>query len=365
MARIADDDGMTGVAGGMPSSTWGAGIAGLASVFRLDERMTVTHACCPEACLLVCAPDEAVGRDVGDVLSRPIVRAIERVVTNLTVEQPVYLETGIVTEGGGTAHIRELMVVRLAPDSLIVVIRDFSEVVCSRMREEMYVHRLRDLAQEIERLADSERRNIAIELHDRVSQPLVAARMHLEQHARLHRATDVDERETHHERILGLIDEAIAESRLLTSELASAVYYELGLGPALKALTDEYGRRYGIDCTVDLATPPGLQVPDGIAAFIYRSARELLSNVHRHSGGGAATIRLVHDDGMLRLTVCDEGRGFELADVLGLDAEREGGFGLFSIHEHADRLGGDLTVQSQVSGGTCVVVDVPFPGRSL
>lgn len=360
MARCVDNDSVAGDSGQASTSTWGAGIAGLASAFCLDGDMLITNACCPEACLLTCSASEVVGRDARSVLVRPLARALERVIARVTDEQPVYVEVGIVIEGEGVAHMRELMVIRLARDAFVAVIRDFSEVVRSRMREEMYVHRLRDLAQEIERVADAERRDIAVELHDRVSQPLAAARMYLEQHERLHREADIKEREEHHRRILELVDEAIAESRLITSELASAAYYELGLGPALQALATEYQRRYGMTCTVECRVPHGA-VPEGIAAFIYRSARELLSNVHRHSGSASATVRLTHDDGMLRLTVCDEGCGFHLQDVLGLDARHEGGFGLFSIHEHVDRLGGDLTVQSQVSGGTCVVLDVPIP----
>jgi signal transduction histidine kinase len=223
----------------------------------------------------------------------------------------------------------------------------------------LYVQRLRDFAQEMERVAEDERRVVAIELHDRVSQPLAAARMRLEEHEQRHEQLDVESRAAHHREIVRLIDDALAESRAITSELAPAAYYELGLGPALAALGQEMERRHGFRCSVECEIPPGAELNEGVTAFIYRCARELLSNAQRHSGVQEAWLRLSPDEGVFRLTVRDRGCGFDLGVVSGGDPRSDGGFGLFSIREHANRLGGDLTIQTRRGSGTCVVVDVP------
>lgn len=340
--------------------TWGGGSPFVATALRIDTDLTVTHECCLDERALACPAGLVVGRRVHDVVARPISEAFMR---SLGIMQETgarsHTEIGIEAEASGTIDLWEMIVFQFGDRGWTLVLRDFADIAQAHFREIAYVRRLQDFAQDMERVAEDERRAVAVELHDRVSQPLAAARMRLEEHEQRHEKLDVSTRAAHHREILRLIDDAIVESRAITSELAPAAYYELGLGPALTALGQDLERRNGLRCLIEYGLPPGVHLHDGVTAFIYRTARELLSNVERHSGAKEVWLTLSLSGGVCRLTVRDRGCGLDLGVVSGVDPRSDGGFGLFSIREHANRLGGDLTIQTHRGSGTCVVVDVP------
>ena len=91
------------------------------------------------------------------------------------------------------------------------------------------------------------------------------------------------------------------------------------------------------------------------ALCIYRIAQEALHNVARHSGGTAAKVELIRDDGHLRLVVADDGAGFDLRA-----ARTNGSLGLVSMGERARFVGGRLSVESRLGAGTQVEVQVPI-----
>jgi signal transduction histidine kinase len=89
---------------------------------------------------------------------------------------------------------------------------------------------------------------------------------------------------------------------------------------------------------------------------LFQIARELLFNVRKHAGVRQATVRLREESGFIEVHVIDRGKGFDLKEVL---AEREGGFGLFSVCERLGLLGGTLeTVPEEI--GAHVVAKAPI-----
>lgn len=235
---------------------------------------------------------------------------------------------------------------------LLSVIRDMT----SRNRTEReiaeYHSRLRDLALRLDETQASERRRLASEIHDRVSQPLAAAKLRLNLMKRhrpeLKEASELEES-------LDLLGEATAESRAITSEMSPPLLYDVGLNAALDWLTSEGLRRYGLECTLD-ADADDID-DEEVRTFLFKAARELLMNAAKHSGATRAhlSLRSIGDD--LELVVKDEGTGFD-TQMLETQSGDSRGFGLFNLMESASHLHALVDVSSHEGRGTTVTVRV-------
>lgn len=209
---------------------------------------------------------------------------------------------------------------------------------------------LRALAVELSQTEERERRRLAYALHDGLQQLLVAAEMRLAHVGELHDAPPHEAVSMSKE----LIQEAIAASRSLTTELVPPVLYVLGLADALRWLASTCEADTGL--RVHLEIEPLEELAEPIKGFLFRSVKELLFNVVKHSGVQEATLRIRQGDEQLILSVEDEGRGFDLAAY---EQNVVRGFGLFSISERLGHLGGRLEVRSAVEGRTSVTLHVP------
>lgn len=235
---------------------------------------------------------------------------------------------------------------------LLSVVRDVTER--NRRERELaeYRARLSDLARRLDETQASERRRLASEIHDRVSQPLAAAKLRLNLMMRrrpeLREAPELEES-------LDLLSEAIRESRAITSEMSPPLLYDVGLNAALDWLATEELRRYGLECTVD-ATADDIK-DEEVKTFVFKAARELLMNAAKHSGATRAHVglRSVGDD--LELVVRDEGRGFD-TEMLKRPSGDSRGFGLFNLAESASHLHALVDVRSHEGQGTTVTVRV-------
>jgi signal transduction histidine kinase len=137
------------------------------------------------------------------------------------------------------------------------------------------------------------------------------------------------------EEVVHLIEEALAQTRSLTFDLSPPILYDLGLEPALRWLAEQIEKRYGLHVELQGDKEPKLD-PE-VSAIVFRSVRELLTNVSKHAGVHAAKVTLGLNDGRLSVAVEDAGVCFEAARS---ESARSGaGFGLFSIREQIERLG--------------------------
>jgi signal transduction histidine kinase len=129
---------------------------------------------------------------------------------------------------------------------------------------------------------------------------------------------------------------------------------DMGLVPALEWLRDEFQRHAGIPCTLAIDTP-SLEVPEHRAIGFFRIVQESLTNVGRYAQARSAQISLRQTDGQIVLQVRDDGQGFDPATC---DQGRS--FGLLGMQERALALGGELTVDSRVGGGTTITARFPM-----
>ena len=227
----------------------------------------------------------------------------------------------------------------------------------ARAKLERQREQLRRLANELALAEASERRAIAADLHDHLGQALAFVRLRL-----AHLAGDAvfSGLEANLEDILTLVDRAIRYTRSLTAELSPPVLYELGLAPALEWLAEELSAKHPVKISVRAARDlPSLSEPARV--MIWKSARELLTNTIKHASATEARMELSSERGMLRLTVIDDGVGFEPAQAEARAASAEmGTFGLFSVRERVNHLGGALEVRSSPGSGTTIIIQVPL-----
>jgi PAS domain S-box-containing protein len=206
---------------------------------------------------------------------------------------------------------------------------------------------------------DEERRRIARELHDTTAQNLGALRMDLARLKRSAAASDPATREIIEESI-DLADRAIGEIRTLSYLLHPPMIEEAGLLPSLRWYARGFQERSGIAVTLELPEELGrLPIETETAAF--RIVQEALTNVQRHSGSAVAEIRIEREAGMLKLEICDEGRGVPAALR---DDERTlaaAGVGIASMRERARELGGTMSVRSG-DRGTTIEIRLPVAG---
>ncbi|ALA59090.1 ATP-binding protein [Nitrospira moscoviensis] len=227
-----------------------------------------------------------------------------------------------------------------------------------RSRElEAFHTRLRALASELTLAEQRERKKLAAELHDYLAQMLALGRMKVAQ-LRPRLATALEAAAPLRE-IDDLFRNAITYTRSLMAKLSPPVLEELGLPAALKWLAEQMPL-HGLAVEVRSAVEK-VPLPDDRAVLLFQSVRELLINVAKHAGTDRATVTLRLDEaGRLHVDVQDAGRGF---DPAALEAASGGEhFGLFSVRQRMDDMGGWFTVRSAVGQGTTVTLTLPLEG---
>jgi two-component system NarL family sensor kinase len=211
--------------------------------------------------------------------------------------------------------------------------------------------KLKALTQRVFDTQEEERGRVARELHDSISQILVGIRYTLELARRRLVSGDARAAESLSSGIDNL-NGAIQEVRRISRDLRPGILDDLGLGPALQSLTEEFGRRTGIE--TDFVTNPFRNRLDSDAKIaLYRIAQEALTNIERHSGASKVTVMVRGTKTGAVLRVQDNGRGMTE------NREETQGLGLRNMAERVERLDGSLRILSSRSG-TTIEAQVPL-----
>ncbi len=218
---------------------------------------------------------------------------------------------------------------------------------------------LQQLTMKVARAEQDERARIARVLHDELQQLLVAARMRLSSlgNQESARADETWMQETRAS-VDELLQEAIRAARRLTLDLNPPILQHGDLGAALEWLARETGRRHGLQVVVQ-SDPHATEVAPPIREFLYEAARELLFNVVKHAGvKDGVTVRLLAQKNRVILLVEDKGAGFDPA-ILQNCGQDPRGYGLLSIRERAELLGGHLHIESEAGQGCTSKICLP------
>ncbi len=203
--------------------------------------------------------------------------------------------------------------------------------------------------QAAELAASQERAHLARELHDSVTQALFSMGLTLRTLERL-LGVDDEAARTKVGEMRELQKDALAEMRTLIFELRPSSLESEGLVQALRTHATAVQRRTGLVIVVDAEPIDRLELAAEEA--LYRIGQEALHNVVKHANAANATIRIAHAGDRVRLTVTDDGGGFEA------DKVPRGHLGLIGMRQRVDLVGGELRVQSEPGSGTTIEATV-------
>jgi signal transduction histidine kinase len=199
---------------------------------------------------------------------------------------------------------------------------------------------------------EGERRRIAQELHDDVSQRLALFAIELDELCSRSAGSDSSSRAK-----AGALS---AKARSLSTdvhhiayELHPAILDQLGLVPALRQFADQIATRHGIAVEVTEADWPR-ELPRDVSIALYRTVQEALQNVVKHSGAGEARVALQGSRKGVTLMVSDSGRGFD-PEAAGVRMR----LGLAGMRERLRLVRGELCIDSSASDGTVVAAGIP------
>lgn len=213
--------------------------------------------------------------------------------------------------------------------------------------------RLKALAQRIVSLQEEERARVSRELHDGLSQLLVSVKFRFE---RAHEGIKESAPAAAAEVAKGLagLAGALSEIRRISHDLRPSLLDDLGLPAAVQQLADEFVERCGVAVEADIDSLAPMARGDA-ATTLFRIAQEALTNVERHAHASRVFIALGRDGEALRLSVRDDGKGFDPACM---DRPASRGIGLRNMRERIEHLGGSLAVKSG-PGGTEIAATLP------
>ena len=255
------------------------------------------------------------------------------------------------------ADTMRIIVVIAGAATLIVAICGFALNLSTQRSAEA---RMRALAHQVVLSQETERTRVARELHDGVSQLLVSVKFIFE---------SVQERVaqlsgTGHEALAEItgkgvtrLNEVLREVRRISHDLRPTALDDLGLKAALAQTLNEFGQRTGLQVSLKAEESPHL--PGPVATALFRVVQEALTNIERHARASEVTLTLMSRPQALRLTIADNGCGF---DVEALAAQPRSGLGLTSMRERIETLGGMFVIRSGLVGSS---IEIMLPASAL
>lgn len=230
----------------------------------------------------------------------------------------------------------------------------FASDISKRRADEQAI---RDQREELRRLAgrlmtaqEEERRRIARNLHDDLSQSLACISMDL---GKLASQDSFDEVSPHLRPLQRRANEAAELVRKVSHQLHPAILDDLGLKTALEEFCDEFQQRSRIRTQLSFPNAPGY-LPAEVSSCVYYIVGECLRNISKHAQAQSAFIDIEIVDDNLKLCVKDDGVGFK-----GNPSKARGGIGVAAMKERVRLQGGTFAIESNTQNGTRIDVDVP------
>lgn len=208
---------------------------------------------------------------------------------------------------------------------------------------------LRNLAAKLFTSQEEERRHVARELHDDITQKLALIDINLGQ---FEWGLSAEEVLGHLENVRRQTTALAEDVRRMSHRLHPAILDDLGLPIALKALTEEFGEKEEMPATFQRFNVPEM-IPHGVAGSLYRIAQESLRNVAKHAGKTHVRVSLRGTDRGIEMEIADFGQGFDQDQI-------QQGLGLVSMIERARLVNGVVSIRSSLGRGTQVTVEIPL-----
>jgi len=232
----------------------------------------------------------------------------------------------------------------------------FQHIARDVTQEKRMQESLRFYLGQITMAQEEERKRIARELHDETIQALVVLARQLDDIISVSSDLSFDKRRLL-ENLRKQADDIMADVRRLSQDLRPPALDRLGLVPALEWLASDIGKRSGINVEVRIHGVSRRFSPE-VELVLFRVAQEALRNAWRHAQATRADIIVEFGDRKIRITIKDNGKGFDLPETTG-DLVKQGRLGLAGMQERIQLVGGSLRIESEPGEGTMVVIEAP------
>jgi two-component system nitrate/nitrite sensor histidine kinase NarX len=206
----------------------------------------------------------------------------------------------------------------------------------------------------------AERERIARELHDSLAQVLGVTHLRLRAIGSRDDVRGAPTMAVELAELADVCEEGYRDVRGAILDLRESSRTDRDLVDGLRAYLDKYSHQCGIATSLETTLDHDLALPPRSEIQIIRVIQEALTNVRKHSGAASAAVRITQENGTVRFVVEDDGRGFDSAEAL-LDRD---GFGLHSMRERMELIGGTLLTDSGSGQGTRIVAEVSAAARA-
>jgi two-component system sensor histidine kinase UhpB len=236
-------------------------------------------------------------------------------------------------------------------DTLAIAIQQARLFESVRHKEQQ----LRALTARLAEAEEAERQRLARDLHDLVGQNLNALGINLNL-VQAHMPEAMPElARSRLDDSLALVQETTTSIRRVMDDLRPPMLDDFGLVATLHWYGARFASRTGVAVTVQGEEPmPRLAAP--VENALFRVVQEGLTNVAKHARATQVTVTVATDNGAVHLFVADDGVGFEPTQVA--TPNRHGGWGLITMAERAEAVGGRFRVESQPQQGTRIIVEI-------
>ncbi|MCF8223489.1 MAG: PAS domain S-box protein [Bacteroidales bacterium] len=244
---------------------------------------------------------------------------------------------------------------RVEEKRMFAIARDITDAMAKEKEIETQRNVLQDLTTELTLLEERQRKEIASNIHDTLSQSLVISRMKLNG---LLKEELPDDNKQVIRKIIQYVDDALESSRDITYNLSPPVLYELGLKDAVRWLVDKTEKEHGLKIETSLKEK-GPDLKEDKLILVFRTVQELFYNTIKHSGASEMQVKMDSDNKELLIVISDNGCGFDTS-TLKKNSFRSTGFGLFTVIQRIENIGGEIDIKSEKGKGTIVRFSLPL-----
>ncbi|MEZ0369265.1 MAG: response regulator, partial [Candidatus Sericytochromatia bacterium] len=298
---------------------------------------------------------EVLAAGANDYLAKPIDIALLEVRVRIAVQQALHLRERQRAEAELAAHQAVLeQRVGERTEALSRSVQALEAENAQRRAAEDQLGQARDqlraLASRLLSIQEEQQKRISREIHDELGQAMTALKLDLGW-----LAAQLGEQEVLQAKIarmIPLVSGTITTIQRICAELRPGILDDLGLVAALEWLVQEFSERSGLSCRLDVE-PEELDVPPELATTLFRICQEALTNVMRHAQARSVQIRLLCEDGEIRLRISDDGVGIPAGR-----AEHPMSLGLMGMRERVQPWNGQIQILGSPGQGTEIRVRI-------
>ncbi|WP_417857780.1 PAS domain-containing protein [Xanthomarina gelatinilytica] len=237
----------------------------------------------------------------------------------------------------------------------VTTARDITEGILAKQAIQEYQQSLQEMTTELTLTEEKQKKEIALNIHDHLSQSLVISKMRINELKKNSKLKITYEDLTFIEKN---ITEALENSRKITYELSPPVLYQLGIVDALNWLLDDVENLHKIKCKLN-SNESNIKLSDAKAILLYRCIQELIKNTVKYAKASLITLKLDKNQSGITILLTDDGVGFDTSVLNNNKSHTGTGFGLFTVQERIQNIQGKLTIQSKINKGTTVTIFIP------